>query len=123
MSPQVSRSGEMGAAKPADHVASSLQVGEPCRVSRSETSPANGPIAHVAYTPSAQPAQPRGPLRAVWAAIILLAAVPVGSAAGLLSVVGGVSVPLAILTGAGAFGGTVALLLALAQFLTSDHAR
>lgn len=46
-----------------------------------------------------------------------------GSSAGLLSVAGGMLVPLAIITGGAAFGGTVALLLALAQFLTSDHSR
>jgi heme A synthase len=66
---------------------------------------------------------PLDPLRAVWTAIILLTAVLVSFAAGLLSVVGGIPVPLAIITAGGAFGGTIVLLLALAHFLTEHHTR
>jgi len=40
----------------------------------------------------------------------------------LLSVAGGVPVPLAIIAGGGAFGGTVALMLAVAHFLIGDDA-
>jgi hypothetical protein len=39
----------------------------------------------------------------------------------LLSVAGGMLAPLAIIAGSAAFGGTVALLLVLAQFLTGEH--
>ncbi|WP_327009780.1 hypothetical protein OHA72_22645 [Dactylosporangium sp. NBC_01737] len=44
----------------------------------------------------------------------------VGAAGGLLSFAGGLPVPLAIVTGGGAFGGTVALLLTLANFLAGE---
>ena len=81
------------------------------------------PTASAASTPQVpttapQPAEQPGPPRALWSAIILLAAVIVGSAGGLLSFAGGLPVPLAIITGGGAFGGTAALLLTLASFLT-----
>ena len=49
---------------------------------------------------------------------MVLAAVIIGSTGGLLSSAGGLPVPLAIITGGGGFGGTLALLLALASFLT-----
>ncbi|MEU4383567.1 hypothetical protein [Micromonospora echinofusca] len=77
----------------------------------------------MAATPSIQRSGPPDPSRAIWTAIILLAATPVGSATGLLSAAGGMSVPLAIIAGGGAFGGTVALLLALAQFLARNQTR
>ncbi|MGC9670987.1 hypothetical protein ACNTMW_31120 [Planosporangium sp. 12N6] len=64
---------------------------------------------------------PTGTSRAVWAAIILLTALPIGAAAGLLSHAGGVPVPLAVVAGGGAFGGTAGLLLALAHFLTDNR--
>lgn len=54
--------------------------------------------------------------RSVWIAVILLAAVHVGAGAGLLAYVGGANVSTAVLTGGGAFGGTVLLLLALLTF-------
>jgi hypothetical protein len=54
--------------------------------------------------------------RAVWAAIILNAAVVVAVVTGLLSRVDGATLPSAILTAGGAFAGTAALLLALAHF-------
>jgi heme A synthase len=81
------------------------------------------PTVPVAPTSSAQPARPLDPLRAVWTAIILLTAVLVSVAAGLLSVAGGRPVPLAIITAGGSFGSTIVLLLALAQFLTGNHSR
>lgn len=92
-----------------------------CRLE--ERPPAVTPTVPTAPTPSAQPAGLPDPLRAVWTAIILLAAVLVGFAAGLLSVAGRVSLPLAIIAGGGTFGGTVALLLVLTRFLTGDHTR
>jgi hypothetical protein len=52
----------------------------------------------------------------VWIALILIAAVIVGAAAGLLAFAGGANVPTAVLTGGGAFAGTVLLLLALLNF-------
>ncbi|MFF0371276.1 MULTISPECIES: hypothetical protein [Micromonospora] len=64
---------------------------------------------------------PTGNTRPLWTALIVLTAALVATAAGLLSVAGGVPVPLAIIAGGGAFGGTVALLLAVAHFLTSDR--
>jgi hypothetical protein len=54
--------------------------------------------------------------RAVWIAIILLCAAFAATAAGLLAFAGGSPVPTAILTGGGAFAGTVGLLLALAHY-------
>jgi hypothetical protein len=90
-------------------------------MSSTRTPPATTPGVPVCPTPSAQPARSLGSLRAVWTAIILLVGTLVGSAAGLLSVAGGMLAPLAIIAGSAAFGGTVALLLVLAQFLTGEH--
>lgn len=73
-----------------------------------------------AETKARPPSQQPDPPRALWSAIILLAAVIVGAAGGLLSFAGGLPVPLAIVTGGGAFGGTVALLLTLANFLAGE---
>jgi hypothetical protein len=56
------------------------------------------------------------PLRSLWLAITVLTAVLVGSAGGLLSWAGGMNPPAAILAGAGAFTGTVLLLLAMLHF-------
>lgn len=55
--------------------------------------------------------------RTVWAAIIMIVAVLIGATAGLLSAAAGMRVPLAVVAGGGAFGGTIGLLLSLATFL------
>ncbi|MCP3785278.1 hypothetical protein NLX85_18085 [Micromonospora sp. A3M-1-15] len=52
--------------------------------------------------------------RRLWLAVFVLAAAAVGAVAGLLAVAGGTNVPTAILTG------TVALLLALAHYLSGS---
>jgi hypothetical protein len=57
-------------------------------------------------------------LRAVWIALALLAALIVGAAAGLLSFIGGVAPPLAVLAGGGAFGATVILILTVLRYAT-----
>ncbi|WP_326829253.1 hypothetical protein OIE13_34210 [Streptosporangium sp. NBC_01810] len=56
-------------------------------------------------------------VRALLAAIILISAVIVGIVGVWLAKLGGMSLPNAILTGAGGFGVTVPILLALAHFL------
>ncbi|MFI5837712.1 hypothetical protein ACIA5A_28945 [Micromonospora sp. NPDC051300] len=65
---------------------------------------------------------PTGSTRPLWAALIVLTAVLVGAAAAMLSIAGGVPIPLAVIAGGGAFGGTVALLLAIAHFLADGRA-
>jgi heme A synthase len=60
--------------------------------------------------------------RSVWIALILMAAVIVGAGAGLLAYAGGANVPMAVLTGGGAFAGTVLLLLALLSFASGKPA-
>jgi hypothetical protein len=52
---------------------------------------------------------PRDPLTAIWFALGLLVALLVGVAAGVLGRLGGELLPVAVLTGFGAFGGTVTL--------------
>lgn len=59
--------------------------------------------------------------RAVWIAIILLSAALVAATAGLLAYAGGTNLPTAILTGGGAYAGTVLLLLALAHYASGDR--
>lgn len=63
------------------------------------------------------PSAPSGTPRWVWVLLMLLTAALVAVIAGLLAHAGGASIPNAILTGGGAFAGTVILLLALAHFL------
>jgi hypothetical protein len=58
--------------------------------------------------------------RAVWIGFALIAGMLVGAAAGLLSWAGNVPVPLAIITGGGAAGATIALTLNLVRYATSD---
>lgn len=58
---------------------------------------------------TAQP--PRDPLTAVWFALGLLVALLAGVAAGVLGRLGGEHLALAVLTGFGAFGGTVTLVV------------
>ncbi|MGW0594481.1 hypothetical protein [Streptosporangium sp. NPDC002607] len=60
-------------------------------------------------------------VRFLWAAIIVIIAVIIGVAGGTLAWMGGASAPNAVLAGAGGFGASVALMLAIAYFL--DGAR
>ena len=53
----------------------------------------------------------------VWLAVMVLAAVIVAGASGILAWLGGAKIPIAIITGASAFGGTLALFLLIAGFL------
>lgn len=57
-------------------------------------------------------------IRALWLAITVLAASMVGTSAGVLSWLGGMNSPNAILAGGGAFAGTVILGLTVIHFLT-----
>jgi hypothetical protein len=59
-------------------------------------------------------------LRGLWLAITVLAATLTGAAGGLLAWVGGANPPMSILTGAGAFSGTVLLLLAMLRFAADN---
>lgn len=59
--------------------------------------------------------------RFMWMAIIMIAAVIIGTAGGMLSWLGGASVPHAVLAGAGGVGATVALLLAIGHFLANTR--
>lgn len=63
-----------------------------------------------------------GGIRAMWIGFALIAAVLVGAAAGLLSAAGGIAIPLAIVAGGAAFGGTVPLVLTLVRYATGDGA-
>ena len=58
--------------------------------------------------------------RTMWILIFTLIAIIVGGTAGLLSHAGGTTVPGAILTGGGAFAGTLGLLLAVAHYATGE---
>lgn len=58
-------------------------------------------------------------VRSLWLAIIMLTAMLVGVAGGLLAWIGGLNPPTAILTGGGAFGGTVLLVLTILRFQTA----
>ncbi|WP_305784198.1 hypothetical protein [Symbioplanes lichenis] len=49
-------------------------------------------------------------------AVVLILALVIGAAAGMLSLAAGNNVPSAVLTGGAAFAGSVGLLLALARF-------
>jgi hypothetical protein len=64
------------------------------------------------------PPTPAPTPRSIWIALILIAGVIIGAAAGLLSSASGASVPSAVLTGGGAFAGSVLLMLALLSFAT-----
>lgn len=69
-----------------------------------------------APSPAPSPPPPSPAPRSVWIALVLVVAVIVGAAAGLLAYAGGANAPTAVLTGGGAFAGTVLLLLALLNF-------
>ena len=59
-------------------------------------------------------------IRAAWLAIIMLTAAMLGGICGWLSWLGGMNPPNAILSGAGAFGGTVMLIISLFHFITGS---
>lgn len=59
-------------------------------------------------------------VRGLWLAIATLTAVIVGTAAGLLAWAGGLNPPTAILTGGGAFAGTVLLILTAMRFTVGE---
>jgi len=70
--------------------------------------------------PPSAPDRPRVP-RWTWVLLMLLAACIVGGVAGLLSHAAGDNIPAAILTGGGAYAGTIGVLLALAHYTQSDR--
>ena len=59
-------------------------------------------------------------LRGLWLAITMLTATLTGAASGLLAWVGGTNPPMAILTGAAAFSGTVLLVLTMLRFAAGN---
>jgi hypothetical protein len=59
-------------------------------------------------------------IRAIWLAVTLLAGAIIGTAAGLLSWAGGTNPFNAVLTGAGAFAGTVIFIVTLIKFATGE---
>jgi hypothetical protein len=71
-------------------------------------------------TGSSTPPNPPGAPRRVGVLPILLAAGVVSAIAGLLSHAAGNNIPAAILTGGGAFGATVGLLLAIAHYALAE---
>lgn len=62
-----------------------------------------------------RPYEPRG----LWLALILLTAVGIAVGAGILSWLGGMNPPTAILAGGGAFSAATLLMITLQRFLTS----
>jgi hypothetical protein len=56
-------------------------------------------------------------LRGAWLGLTLLVAVLAGVTGGILSWLGGINIPQAIIAGAAAFAGTTALILSMARFL------
>jgi len=64
--------------------------------------------------------QTPGTSRAVWIGFALIAGVLIGATAGLLSVAGGVPVPLAVIAGGSATGATIALFLTVVRYATGD---
>jgi hypothetical protein len=58
--------------------------------------------------------------RAVWIGFALIVSLMVGVAAGLLSVAGGIPVPLAIIAAGGACGSALLLVLAVVRYATGD---
>ncbi|MEU8048095.1 hypothetical protein AB0B71_28610 [Micromonospora echinofusca] len=59
-------------------------------------------------------------VRGLWLAIATLTAALVGATAGLLAWAGGLNPPTAVLTGGGAFAGTVLLVLTVIRFTTGQ---
>jgi hypothetical protein len=68
------------------------------------------------------PAAPPASTRPLWLAIFVLAAAVIGVAAGMLAFAGGTNLPLSVVAGGTAFGGCLALLLALAHYLRAAGA-
>ncbi|OJF14470.1 hypothetical protein [Couchioplanes caeruleus] len=60
-------------------------------------------------------------IRAVWIGFALLTGILVGAATGLLSHVGGVPAPLAVVAGGSACGGAICLVLYLVRYATGDE--
>ena len=77
------------------------------------------PIPPLPTMPPTSPRQPGVP-RWVWVVLMLLTAGIIAGVAGLLSYAAGNNIPAAILTGGGAFAGTVALLLAIAHYAGAE---
>ncbi len=73
---------------------------------------------HLLTGPPGSPDRPEVP-RWVWVLLMLLTAAIISGVAGLLSHAAGNNVPAAILTGGGAFAGTVGLLLAIAHYASA----
>jgi hypothetical protein len=69
-----------------------------------------------AAPPNCQPPLNDPAVRGLWLAITTLAAVIVGAAGGLLGWAGGMNPPTAILTGGGAFAGTILIILTVLRF-------
>lgn len=67
---------------------------------------------------SNKPTSPRD--RAVWVAIAMLTGVVIGVAAGWLTWLGGVAVPLAIVAGGASFGTTLGLVIMLIKYISSN---
>ncbi|WP_112604654.1 hypothetical protein [Micromonospora noduli] len=61
-------------------------------------------------------------IRGIWLAITALAGVIVGTAAGILGWAGGLNAPTAVLTGGGAFAGTILLVLTALRFTAGADA-
>ena len=80
----------------------------------------DGPVPSTAEPAKIPRRVPAGAPRAVWTAVICLAATIVAAAAGLLSYAGGAKPPVAVLTAGGAFAGTVLLFMAVVHFLSGD---
>jgi hypothetical protein len=72
--------------------------------------------------PTEPPTVPNRPEVPRWARVLLmlLAAIIVGGISGLLSHAAGNNIPAAILSGGGAFAGTVGLLLAMAHYASAE---
>ena len=77
------------------------------------------PRAHGRQTEPPRPSRQNEVPRWTWIILIILLAAITGGVAGLLSHAAGSNVPSAILTGGGAFAGTVGLLLSMAHYATA----
>jgi hypothetical protein len=73
--------------------------------------------------PSGPPIPPGAPgvtSRGVWILVFSLAGLYIGTITGALAYAGGASIPAAVLTGGGAVGGCIALLIAVARYITGS---
>jgi hypothetical protein len=64
-----------------------------------------------------------GHTRVLWLALSVLFALFLGASGGVLSWLGGMNPPNAVLAGAGAFAGTLALVLAVIHYLAAPEPR